>query len=218
MPTILAIPLESRQKFLSLMDYTNTELHRMVKIAIVYFSATGHTEQLAHAVADGVKSVQGCEANLFRIVGTDIVEGRWSNPEIVEGLNQADAIVFGTPTYMGGYAAQFKAFIDACGSIWFRQGWKDKIGAGFSHSQGLSGDKLNTLIGLVINGMQHGMLWVGPAVMPEGAKPENTNRIASYSGVMAQSNMDQLNVGPGDRATAVVLGQRVAEVATKWRA
>ncbi len=190
---------------------------QMVKIAIVYFSATGHTEQVAHAVADGAKAVAGTEVSVHRIVGEDIHEGRWKNDTIIASLNAADAIVFGTPTYMGGYAAQFKNFIDACGGIWYQQGWRDKIGAGFTHSQGLSGDKLHTLTGLMINSMQHSMIWVGTGVLPEGATPEKTNRLSSYSGAMAQSNMDQLNIGEGDRHTAVLLGKRVAEVTMRWK-
>jgi NAD(P)H dehydrogenase (quinone) len=189
----------------------------MSTVAIVYFSAAGHTQQVAEAVAEGARSLAGTEATLLRIVGEDIHHGRWKNEAIVNALNAADAIVFGTPTYMGGYAAQFKTFIDACGGIWYQQGWKNKIAAGFTHSQGLSGDKLNTLAGLMINAMQHGMLWVGTGVMPEGSTPEKTNRIASYAGAMAQSNMDQPNIGPGDRQTAVLLGRRVAEATSRWK-
>ncbi len=188
----------------------------MSSIAIVYFSATGHTQQVAEAVAEGAQSVAGSKVTLLRIVGEDIENGRWKNEAIINSLNAANAIVFGTPTYMGGYSAQFKTFIDACGGIWYQQGWKDKIGAGFTHSQGLSGDKLNTLSGLMINAMQHSMIWVGTGVMPEGATPDKTNRLASYSGAMAQSNMDQPNIGPGDRAAAVALGKRVADAAARW--
>ncbi len=188
----------------------------MISVAIVYFSATGHTQQLAEAVAEGTQSLDGTQVSLHRIVGEDIDKGRWNNDAIVAALSAADAIVFGTPTYMGGYSAQFKAFIDACGGIWYQQGWKDKIGAGFTHSQGLSGDKLNTLSGLMINGMQHSMIWVGTGVMPEGSTPDKANRIASYSGAMAQSNMDQPNIGTGDRQTAMALGKRVAEAALRW--
>ena len=188
----------------------------MTTIAIVYFSASGHTQQVAEAVAEGAKSVVGTDVTLLRIVGEDIDRGRWKNDAIVNALNAADAIVFGTPTYMGGYAAQFKTLIDACGAIWYQQGWKDKIGAGFTHTQGLSGEKLNTLSGLMINAMQHSMIWVGTGVMPEGSTPEKTNRIASYSGAMAQSNLDQPNIGPGDHQTAVILGKRVAEAAVQW--
>lgn len=188
----------------------------MPSIAIVYFSATGHTQQVAEAVAEGATSLASAKVSMHRIVGEDIKDGRWKNDAIVAALNAADAIVFGTPTYMGGYSAQFKAFIDACGGIWYQQGWKDKIGAGFTHSQGLSGDKLNTLSGLMINGMQHSMIWVGTGVMPEGSTPEKTNRIASYTGAMAQSNMDQPNIGAGDRQTAIALGKRVAEASLRW--
>jgi len=62
------------------------------------------------------------------------------------------------------------------------------------------------------------MIWVGTGVMPEGATPDKTNRLSSYSGAMAQSNMDQPNIGQGDRQTAVILGLRVAEVAQRWKA
>ncbi len=116
---------------------------------------------------------------------------------------------------MGGYAAQFKAFIDGASGVWFQLGWKDKLAAGFTHSLGLSGDKLDTLIGLVINAMQHGMIWVGPGLMPEGTTPDKINRIASFTGLMAQSNMDQPNIGEGDRKTAVLLGERVAQTAAR---
>ena len=197
-------------------SHSNQRIFTMPTVAIVYFSASGHTEQVAQAVADGTKLVAGTVSTLHRIVSEDIDGGRWKNDEIIVSLNAADAIVFGTPTYMGGYSAQFKTFIDACGGIWYQQGWKDKIGAGFTHSQGLSGDKLNTLSGLMINGLQHSMIWVGTGVMPEGATPDKTNRLSSYTGAMAQSNMDQPEIGSGDRQTAIALGKRVAETAARW--
>ncbi len=76
----------------------------MTTVAIVYFSATGHTQQIAEAVADGAKSITGTDVKLLRIVGEDIHQGRWKNDDIIQVLSTADAIVFGTPTYMGGYA------------------------------------------------------------------------------------------------------------------
>lgn len=188
----------------------------MAHVAVVYFSANGHTQQVAHAIADGVRSVLGCTVNMLRIEGQDIKEGRWENAEIVAELAKADAIVFGTPTYMGGIAGQYKAFIDGCSSIWYRQLWKDKLAAGFTHSLGLSGDKLNTLNSLYINAMQHGMVWIGNASMPEGNQPEHANRLGSTSGAMAQSNMDQPTIGEGDRKTAVLFGRRIAESAVRW--
>jgi NAD(P)H dehydrogenase (quinone) len=188
----------------------------MPTVAIVYFSAQGHTHQLAEAVAEGAGSVPGTTAELVRIVGEDIVGGRWKNPALLAKVTAADAIVFGTPTYMGGYSAQMKAFIDAASEVWARLGWKDKIAAAFTHSLGLSGDKLNTLEGLWVNAMQHGMLWVGPGELVEGTAPDKVNRIGAYGGAMAQTDWGQEKVNGGDRKTAMILGRRVAETAARW--
>lgn len=188
----------------------------MPSLAIVYFSSQGHTHEVAEAVATGARAVEGTTATLVRLLDTEIQNGRWKNDVSVAVLNAADAIVFGTPTYMGGYSAQITCFIDACSGIWMKQGWKDKIAAGFTHSQGLSGDKLNTLNGLFINAMQHGMVWVGNAILPEGDQPEMINRIGSYTGLMAQSGYGQASIGDGDKKTAGMFGQRVAGTTARW--
>lgn len=188
----------------------------MPAVAIVYFSAQGHTHQLAEAVAEGAKSVTGTTVEVIRIVGEDIVHGRWKNPEALSKLTAVDAIIFGTPTYMGGYSAQMKSFIDAASEVWFKLGWKDKLAAAFTHSLGLSGDKLNTLQGLWINAMQHGMVWVGLGELVEGTGADKVNRLSCYSGAMAQTDWGQEKVNEGDRKSAVILGKRVAETAVRW--
>jgi NAD(P)H dehydrogenase (quinone) len=188
----------------------------MPAVAVVYFSAQGHTHQLAEAVAEGARGVAGTTVELVRLVGSDIVEGRWKNPAALATLAAADAIVFGTPTYMGGYSAQFKAFVDTASEVWAAQGWKDKLAAAFTHSQNMSGDKLNTLQGTWVNAMQHGMIWVSPALKVEGFGADQVNRLGSYGGVMAQTPWGQADVTDGDRKSAAALGQRVAEVAARW--
>jgi NAD(P)H dehydrogenase (quinone) len=188
----------------------------MPTVAIVYFSAQGHTHQIAEAVAEGAKGVSGTTVELIRLVGTDIIEGRWKNPAVLATLATADAIVFGTPTYMGGYSAQMKTFIDAASAVWAQLGWKDKVAAGFTHSQGLSGDKLNTLASLWVNAMQHGMVWVGLGELVEGTAPDKVNRLSSYGGAMAQTDWGQDAVNEGDRKTAAILGRRVAEATARW--
>lgn len=188
----------------------------MPTVAVVYYSSQGHTHALAEAVADGARGVPGTAVDLHRLQDADIQNGRWKNDAVLAALAAADAIVFGTPTYMGGYSAQMKAFIDACGGVWYKQGWKDKLAAGFTHSQGLSGDKLNTLQGLMVNAMQHGMIWVGTGQMVEGPAPENVNRLSSYTGAMAQTFPPDAPVNSGDVKTAAALGKRVAEAAARW--
>ncbi len=194
----------------------------MATIAIVYFSGSGHTHLLAEAVAKGATSV-GAETKLLRITGEQIVNGRWQDESIMAALSQADAIVFGTPTYMGGVAAQFKAFIDAASSAWFAQQWKDKIAAGFTHSSSLSGDKQGTLLYLAINAAQHGMVWVGVGDLPSHyvGKTDGVNRLGSFLGVMAQSPMnmsgENVAIDPGDRLTAEQHGQRIATATLRWK-
>jgi NAD(P)H dehydrogenase (quinone) len=65
--------------------------------------------------------------------------------EKIDDLDQADAIIFGTATYMGNIAAEMKKFMEASVKKWFAATWKNKVAAGFTNSSSFSGDKLNTL-------------------------------------------------------------------------
>jgi len=194
----------------------------MATVAIVYFSGSGHTHLMAESVAQGARQVSGTEAVLLRITGSQIVEGRWQDDAMLEALNQADAIVFGTPTYMGGVAGQFKTFLDAASGIWFQQGWKDKLAGGFTHSGSLSGDKQGTLIYLSINAAQHSMIWVGAGDLPSHymGKSDGVNRLGSFLGVMGQSPMsmngDPAVLDEGDRLSAEQYGHRIATLAQRF--
>jgi NAD(P)H dehydrogenase (quinone) len=188
----------------------------MTKVAIVYHSGFGHTKLQAEAVRDGAAQVEGVEALLLTTdeAGADI-----------DQLDSADAIIFGSPTYMGSMSAEMKKFLEASASKWFTQAWKDKVAGAFTNSSSFSGDKLNTLMGMMITAMQQGMIFVSLGMMPaasdpdsmnriEGPGPEVTNRIGSYMGPMAASF--QVNPGDapstGDLATAEAYGVRVATI------
>ena len=93
----------------------------MSKIAIVYHSGYGHTAKQAQSVQAGAASVAGSEARLYAVA--DIGDAQWAE------LAAADAIVFGSPTYMGSASAPFKGFMDASSKAWFTQQWKNKIAA-----------------------------------------------------------------------------------------
>jgi NAD(P)H dehydrogenase (quinone) len=189
----------------------------MTNIAIIYFSGTGHTHLMAEAIATGAKQVADTNVELLRITGEQIVAGRWKNEEILAKLLAADAIIFGSPTYMGGVAGQFKTFIDNTSGAWFAQLWKDKIAGGFTHSGSPSGDKQGTLLYLAINAAQHSMVWVGAGEMRNG----EINRLGSYMGVMGQSDVDMTGapatLDSGDRVTSERYGQRIAIAAQRWQ-
>ncbi|MEI6330704.1 MAG: flavodoxin family protein [Pseudanabaena sp.] len=78
----------------------------MTNIAICYFSGTGHTHLMAEAIAAGTQKSSDVTVQLLRIKGEQIVNGRWKDAEMLASLDSADAIVFGSPTYMGGVAGQ----------------------------------------------------------------------------------------------------------------
>jgi NAD(P)H dehydrogenase (quinone) len=110
-----------------------------ILIAVVYHSEAGHTARQAAAVRRGVDQVAGT-TSLF--LTSEEAQKQW------DALEQADAIVFGTPTYMGSASSQFKAFMEASLNAYLKGAWKDKIAAGFTNSASRSGDKLDTLVQL----------------------------------------------------------------------
>ncbi len=186
-----------------------------VRIAIVFHSGYGHTRVQAEAVHRGAAAVPGIQADL---VAVGEHADKWHL------LDEADAIIFGSPTYMGGVSAPFKAFLDESSARWGKQAWKDKLAAGFTNSASQSGDKLATLQQLVTFAMQHAMIWVSLGLMPGNnntkGSVDDLNRLGSFLGAMAQSNADAppSDAPPkSDRLTAEALGARVAKAALRWR-
>ena len=185
----------------------------MTSVAVVYHSGYGHTAEIAKAVAHGANLVDGIAAKLIRV---EDIDKHWDD------LDAADAIIFGAPTYMGSASAPFKAFMDASSKVWFRQGWKDKIAAGFTHSGSQGGDKYNTITQLFTLAMQHGMIWAGLGLMPGNNSSKGSlndlNRLGSFTGAMTQSGVDQgaEAIPASDLKTAEHLGRRVALVALQF--
>jgi len=192
----------------------------MPQIAIVYHSTYGHTKLQAEAVHRGAQSAPGVSATLYTVEEATAK---------LDDLDAADAIIFGCPTYMGSMSAGMKAFLETAAKKWFTLAWKDKIAGAFTNSSSFSGDKLNTLLGLVINAMQHGMIYVGLGMFPSanrpgdmtvptGPTPEAHNRVGSFTGAMAASFQVNPPAAPpkGDLETAELYGKRIAEIATQF--
>ena len=180
-------------------------------IAVVYHSGYGHTQRMAQSIAEGA----GAELVVVDADG-NLPEGGW------ETLNAADAIIMGSPTYMGSVSWQFKKFADASSKPWYTQAWKDKLFAGFTNSAALNGDKMSTLNYLFTLAMQHGGIWVSQGVLPSNSKAahrNDANYLGSYSGAIAQSPSDAGagEMSWGDLETARNFGQRVADVASRFR-
>ncbi|MGQ5639883.1 MULTISPECIES: flavodoxin family protein [unclassified Streptomyces] len=182
-----------------------------VKVAVAYHSGYGHTAKQAAAVAAGAEKVPDTQVTLVSLA--ELTDELW------ETLQESDAIIFGTPTYMGGSSAVFRAFIEATSKVWGDNlRWKNKIAGGFTNSGNMSGDKLNTLFDIALFAAQHGMIWVGLAEYggwnTSAGSPEDINRLGSWLGAMSQANNDEgpdVTPGASDLRTAEALGRRIAE-------
>ena len=183
----------------------------MADVVVVFHSGYGHTQRMAQAVAEGA----GAQLIAIDAEG-NLPAGGWDR------LKAADAIIFGSPTYMGSVSWQFKKFADASSRPWYAQEWKDKIAAGFTNSAGMNGDKFNVLVTLFTLAMQHGMVWVSQGLMPSqtrASRRDDVNYLVSYAGAVAQSPSDAGAdaMSAGDLETARLFGQRVSEAAQRWK-
>ncbi len=183
----------------------------MTKVVVVYHSGYGHTQKQAEAIA------KGANAELVAIDAQGNLDDKsW------EALDAADAIVMGSPTYMGSVSWQFKKFADDSSRRWFTQAWKDKVFGGFTNSATMNGDKLATLQYLFTFAMQHSGIWVGTGLMPSNSKAAQRNDInfvGSFSGAMMQTPSDAGvdELFPGDLETARLFGERVSAITKQLR-
>ena len=194
----------------------------MPTVEIVYFSGQGHTHLMAEALKTGVEAAGGT-ANLYRVQGSDIVEGRWNDPGgVADRLKAADAVLMGSPTYMGGIAAQLKAVIDGLGGLWFEQALAGKLAGGFTHSSSPCGEKTAAVAYLMVHAAQHGMLWVSNAQLPDrytGAD-SGVNPLGSFVGVFGQAELDMsdnpdIRITDQERATCHGYAKRLVDLAQK---
>ena len=180
-------------------------------VVVIYHSGSGQTKRMAEHVAKGAEGVAGVSVTMLT---TTEAQKNWTL------LNDADALVFGSPTYMGTISADFKLFMEASSTWWSRQRWRGKLAAGFTVSSNPSGDKLNTLTQMAIFAAQHGMLWVpldllGGNATAKGSE-EALNRLGGWMGAMGQARVGvapEEALSASDRATAEHMGRSVGDFA-----
>ena len=190
----------------------------MTSTVVLYFSGYGHTAKQAEAVAEGAGRVEDCTVSIHAIDQKgNLHDAAWAD------LAAADAIIYGSPTYMGGPAWQFKKFADASSKQWAALAWKDKIAAAFTNSASVNGDKYLTIQYMWTLSQQHGQIWVGTGLMPANTKasgPDDINWTAGFGGALAISPSDASpDEAPraGDLAVARHLGERVSTIAGMMR-
>jgi NAD(P)H dehydrogenase (quinone) len=175
-----------------------------MKVLVLFYSTYGHIYQMAKAVVDGAKQIEGIEVELKRVpetlspeiigmMGATEAQKAFADVPIAttDDLAEADAIIFGTPTRFGNMTAQMKAFLDATGGLWAKGALIGKIGSVFTSSATQHGGQESTILSFHTVLLHHGMLiaglpysFVGQTVITEmsGASPYGASTITGGDG------------------------------------
>lgn len=170
----------------------------MSKILILYYSAYGHIETMAEAVAEGARSVSGTEVTVKRVpelVPEDIA--RQSGMKLQQHapiaepdeLPEYDAVIFGTPTRFGNMVAQMRNFLDQTGALWAQGKLVGKVGSVFASTATQHGGQETTITSFHSTLLHQGMVVVG----------------VPYS-VQELLNMDEITGGTPYGATTLAKG------------
>lgn len=180
---------------------------------VVTHSGFGHTKRLAEQVVVGVNAISGVTAELMNLDQDGDLHG-----EYWERLEDAEGIIFGCPTVMGGPSWQFKKFCDSTRNIREKDLWRDKLAAGFTNSRSIHGDKFLTISYFMTFAMQHAMIWVGTGLKAANtlnATRDDVNYLGAFSGLVSQVAIDaplETGLPEGDLRTARHFGRRYGTV------
>lgn len=197
----------------------------MTKVLVLYYSAKGHLETMAGAIAAGAKSVPGTQVDVKRVpelVPEDVA--RKSGLKLdqaapiatVDDLANYDAVIFGAPTRFGMMAAQMRNFLDQTGSLWVKGALIGKVGSVFAASATQHGGQESTILSFHTTLLHHGMVVVGVPYsckaqmrMDEitGGSPYGASTIAGGDG-SRQPSENELSI-------ARFQGEHVAKIAAK---
>ena len=196
----------------------------MAKVLILYYSAYGHIETMAHAVAEGVRA-GGASVDIKRVpelVPEDVARKshyKLDQPAPVATIAELadyDAILVGTGTRYGRMASQMANFLDQAGGLWAKGALHGKVGAAFTSTATQHGGQETTLFSIITNLLHFGMVIVGldygfagQMKLDEvtGGSPYGTTTIAGGDG-SRQPTQNELDA-------ARYQGRRVAETAIK---
>jgi NAD(P)H dehydrogenase (quinone) len=141
----------------------------MAKVLVLYYSAYGHIEKMAYAVAEGAKSA-GAEVVVKRVkelVPDDVAKASYYKMDQAAAiadpneLDQYDAIIVGAGTRFGTMASQMRNFWDQTGGLWAKGALVGKVGSAFTSSATQHGGQESTILGFVTTLMHQGMIVVG---------------------------------------------------------
>ena len=141
----------------------------MAKVLVLYYSAYGHIEAMANAVAEGARAA-GATVDVKRVpelVPQEIaVKSHYKLDQAapvatIAELENYDAIIVGVGTRFGRMASQMANFLDQAGGLWARGALNGKVGGAFTSSATQHGGNETTLFSIITNLLHFGMTIVG---------------------------------------------------------
>jgi len=144
------------------------------KLQVVFYSMYGHVYRMAEAIAEGARSVEGCEVQLLQVPellpdealeksGAKAARSAFAHIPVASPnqLAEADGIIFGTPTRFGNMTAQMRNFLDQTGGLWAKGGLVGKVGRLFASTGTQHGGQETTITSFHTTLLHHGMVVVG---------------------------------------------------------
>jgi len=206
------------------------------KVVVIFYSLYTHTWQLAQAIAEGAKEVDGVEVEMYQVpeLLPDDVIGKMGaaqpkdamkdiptiTPEIrKQVIKSADAIVFGSPTRFGSMTAQMKMFFDGLGGLWFENACVGKIASCFTGSGTQHGGNETTIMSMLAPLLHLGFLYVGlPYSCKEQKEINEVSGGSPYGATFIAGREGSRAVRANDKACARFQGKHVASLAKELKA
>lgn len=199
----------------------------MAKVLVLYYSAYGHIEAMANAVAEGARSA-GAEVDVKRVpelVPEEVAKASHFKVNQVapvaspQDLANYDAVIFGCGTRYGTMASQMRNFIDQTGGLWMKGALVGKVGSAFTSSATQHGGQETTILGFIPTMMHHGMVVVGLPYAYQGQMGVDEIRGGSPLGASTVTGGDGSRMpSKQDLEGAHYQGAHVAKIAAKLAA
>ncbi|MBR7745042.1 NAD(P)H:quinone oxidoreductase [Undibacterium baiyunense] len=193
---------------------------KQLPILVLFYSRHGSTRQLAQLIAQGIESVNGCEARIRTVPAVStVIEA--SEPAIpndgapyveLSDFKECAGLALGSPTRFGNMASAMKYFWDGTAADWVSGTLCGKPACVFTSTGSLHGGQESTLLSMMLPLMHHGMLILGlPYTNPELMR---TKSGGSPYGATHWSGLDgKLPITDDTRALTIALGKRLAQTA-----
>ncbi len=196
----------------------------MAKVLVLYYSAYGHIETMANAVAEGAREA-GATVDIKRVpelVSDEVA--RQSGLKLdqaapvakVDDLPNYDAIVIGTGTRYGRMSSQMSAFLDQTGGLWARGALNGKLGGAFASTGTQHGGQETTLFSIITNLLHLGLIPVGLPYSFQGQmKLDEVTGGSPYGATTIAGTDGSRQPSENELAGARFQGKHIAEVAAK---